>query len=161
MKLGLLTAAFGDRSLEDAAAWAAANGYEMLEVACWPAAGAEQRRYAGVSHIDVDNLDVDAVHATLERHGVGISSLAYYPNNLHPDDTVREEVNGHLRKVIDAAHALGVDTVGTFIGNDKDRPLPENLDRFRKIWPSLVSYAGERDVKVAIENCPMIFSYDE
>jgi sugar phosphate isomerase/epimerase len=161
VKLGLLTAAFGELSLDEVAAWAAANGFDMLEVACWPAAGAEKRRYAGVSHIDVDNLDVDAVHATLERHGLGISSLAYYPNNLHPDDTVREEVNGHLRKVIDAAQALGVDTVGTFIGNDKDRPLPENLDRFRKIWPPLVSYAGERDVKVAIENCPMIFSYDE
>ena len=161
MKLGLLTAAFGELSLDEVAAWAAANGFEMLEVACWPAAGAEKRRYAGVSHIDVDNLDVDAVHATLERHGLGISSLAYYPNNLHPDDTVREEVNGHLRKVIDAAQRLGVSIVGTFAGNDKDRPLPENLDRFRKIWPSLVAYAGERDVKVAIENCPMIFSYDE
>ena len=69
MKLGLLTAAFGDRSLEEAAAWAAAHGYEMLEVACWPAAGGEKRRYAGVSHIDVDNLDVDAVHAMLDRHG--------------------------------------------------------------------------------------------
>jgi sugar phosphate isomerase/epimerase len=161
VKLGLLTAAFGDRPLEEAAAWAAANGYEMLEVACWPAAGAERRRYAGVSHIDVDNLDVDAVHATLERHGVGISSLAYYPNNLHPDDAVRDEVNGHLRKVIDAAQALGVGLVGTFVGNDKDRPLPQNLERFRQVWPALVDYAGERDVRIAIENCPMIFSYDE
>ena len=33
--------------------------------------------------------------------------------------------------MIDAAQRLGVDTVGTFVGNDKDRPLPENLDRFR------------------------------
>ena len=64
-----------------------------------------------------------------------ISSLAYYPNNLHPDDAAREEVNAHLRKVIDAAQALGVGLVGTFVGNDKDRPLPENLDRFRAIWP--------------------------
>ena len=92
---------------------------------------------------------------------LGISSLAYYPNNLHPDDAMREEVNGHLRKVIDAAQALGVGLVGTFVGNDKDRPLPENLERFRRIWPELVNYAGERDVKIAIENCPMIFSYDE
>ena len=71
------------------------------------------------------------MHATLDRHGLGISSLAYYPNNLHPDDAHREEVNDHLRKVIDAAAALGVDIVGTFVGNDKDRPLPENLERFR------------------------------
>jgi len=101
------------------------------------------------------------VRATLDRHGLAISSLAYYPNNLHPDDAHREQVNGHLRKVIDAAQALGIETVGTFVGNDKDLPLPENLERFRRIWPALVSYAGERGVRIAIENCPMIFSYDE
>ena len=133
----------------------------MLEVACWPSGGREKRRYAGVTHIDVDALDVDEVHATLDRHGVGISSLAYYPNNLHPDDAHRQTVNAHLRKVVDAAQALGVGIVGTFVGNDKDRPLPENLQRFREVWPELVSYAGERDVRIAIENCPMIFSYDE
>ena len=63
--------------------------------------------------------------------------------------------------MIDAAQRLGVDTVGTFVGNDKDRPLPENLDRFRQIWPPLVAHAGERGVRIAIENCPMIFSWDE
>ena len=161
MNLGLLTAAFGGSTLEETAAWAAANGLEALEVACWPSAGGEKRRYAGVTHIDVDAFDPDEVHAVMDRHGLVISSLAYYPNNLHPDDAVREEVNGHLRKVIDAAQQLGVDVVGTFAGNDKNRPLPENLQRFREIWPALVGYAGERGVKVAIENCPMIFSYDE
>ena len=39
--------------------------------------------------------------------------------------------------MIDAAERLGADVVGTFVGNDKDRPLPENLDRFRQIWPPL------------------------
>jgi sugar phosphate isomerase/epimerase len=161
VKLGLLTAAFPDLSLDEVAAWAAANGFDMVEVACWPLGGGERRRYAGVTHIDVQALDVDAVHATLERHGLAISALAYYPNNLHPDDAHREAVNAHLRKVIDAAQALGIGTVCTFVGNDKNRPLPENLERFRRIWPELVAYAGDRDVRIAIENCPMIFSYDE
>jgi sugar phosphate isomerase/epimerase len=161
VKLGLLTAAFGGLTLEETAAWAARNGYQALEIACWPAGGGEQRRYAGVTHIDVDSFDADAVHETMSKHGLAISALAYYPNNLHPDDAHREAVNGHLRKVIDAAQRLGVEVVGTFVGNDKDRPLPENLDRFRAIWPPLVDYAGERGVKIAIENCPMIFSYDE
>jgi sugar phosphate isomerase/epimerase len=161
MKLGLLTAAFPDLTLEEVAAWAAAEGFETLEVACWPAAGGERRRYAGVSHIDVAGFEPDEVHGVLERHGLEISALAYYPNNLHPDDAHREEVNGHLLKVIDAAARLGVPTVGTFVGNDKDRPVPENLERFRRIWPAIVDHAGERGVKIAIENCPMIFSYDE
>jgi sugar phosphate isomerase/epimerase len=161
MKLGLLTAAFPDLTLDEVAAWAAANGFETLELACWPSGGGEKRRYAGVTHLDVESFDPDEVRATLDRHGLGISALAYYPNNLHPDDAHREEVNAHLRRVIDAAAALRVETVGTFVGNDKDRPPPENLERFRAIWPPLVSYAGDRGVKIAIENCPMIFSWDE
>jgi sugar phosphate isomerase/epimerase len=161
VKLGLLTAAFPDLSLEQVVEWAASAGFEMLEVACWPAAAGERRRYAGVSHIDVEDFDPDEVRALFERHELEISSLAYYPNNLHPDDAEREEANAHLRRVIDAAQRLGVGLVGTFAGNDKDRPLPENLRRFREVWPPLVDYAGERGVRVAIENCPMIFSYDE
>jgi sugar phosphate isomerase/epimerase len=161
VKLGLLTAAFPDLTLEEVAAWSAANDYEMLEVACWPSGGGEKRRYAGVTHIDVDALDTGAVKDTLARHRLEISSLAYYPNNLHPDDAHRAEVNAHLLKVVDAAAELGVPIVGTFVGNDKDRPLPENLERFRKIWPELVKYAGDKGVKIAIENCPMIFSWDE
>jgi sugar phosphate isomerase/epimerase len=133
----------------------------MLEIACWPSAGGEQRRYAGVCHIDVDALDADAVRETMARHGLEISSLAYYPNNLHPDPAEREAANTHLRKVIDAAAAIGVGIVGTFAGRDKARNLPENLQEFRAVWPPLVAYAEERAVKIAIENCPMIFSYDE
>jgi sugar phosphate isomerase/epimerase len=161
VKLGLLTAAFPDLRLEEVAAWAAAEGFETLEVACWPAAGADQRRYAGVAHIDVSSFDPDEVNEVVVRHGLQISALAYYPNNLHPDDAQRKAANSHLRKVIDAAQRLGVSTVGTFVGNDKDRPLPENLERFRRFWPPLVAHAGERGVRIAIENCPMIFSYDE
>ncbi len=161
MKLGLLTAPFPELTLDQVAEWSAANGFSMLEVACWPAAGGQKRRYAGTCHIDVDALDPDAVHAVLDRHGLKISSLAYYPNNLHPDDAHREEANGHLRKVIDAAAALGVPIVGTFAGNDQHRTFPENFERFKAVWPPLVAYARERGVKIAIENCPMLFSWDE
>jgi sugar phosphate isomerase/epimerase len=161
VKLGLLTTAFPDLSLEQVAEWAAANGFETLEIACWPADKGERRRYAGVTHIDVDSYDPANVRETLERHDLEISSLAYYPNNLHPDDGHRERVNAHLLKVVDAAQQLGVGTVGTFVGNDKDRPYPENLERFKRIWPALVSYAADRGVRIAIENCPMIFSWDE
>lgn len=150
MKLGLLTAAFSGLSLERVAPWAASEGFEALEVACWPSAGGEGRRYAGVSHIAVERLDPDEVLGVFDRYSLAISALAYYPNNLHPDDAHRAEVHGHLRKVVDAAQGLGVGLVCTFVGNDKDRPLPENLRRFREIWPPLVDYAGERGVRIAI-----------
>ena len=161
MKLGFLTAAFPQLSLDEVAAWATSEGFQTLEVACWPTAGAEQRRYAGVTHIDVDSFDAGEVRDVLDRHGLEISALAYYPNNLHPDEGHRREVNDHLRKVVDAAQRLEVPIVCTFLGNDKDRPLPENLERFREIWPPLVRHAADRGIRIAIENCPMIFSYDE
>jgi sugar phosphate isomerase/epimerase len=161
MKLGLLTAAFPRLSLEQVAAWAAENGFQMLEVACWPPAGGERRRYAGVAHIDVERVDVAGVHEILGRHGLEISSLAYYPNNLHPDPEQRKAANAHLRKVVAAAEKLGVPTVGTFVGRDKSKNIPDSFRDFRRIWPRLVSYAEDRGVTIAIENCPMIFSYDE
>jgi sugar phosphate isomerase/epimerase len=161
MKLGLLTAPFPRRSLDRVAAWAAGEGFEMLEVACWPAAGGERRRYAGTSHIDITRVDPDRVWGTLERYGLEISSLAYYPNNLHPDPGERRTANTHLRKVIDAAAKLGVPIVGTFVGRDKTKNVPDNFREFRKVWPRLVDHAESSGVKIAIENCPMIFSYDE
>lgn len=161
MKLGLLTAALPRLSLEKLAEWSAGSGFDMLEVACWPSAGGEKRRYAGVSHIDVDNLDAGKVHATLARHGLEISSLAYYPNNLHPDPRDRKAANDHLKKVIDAAAKLGVPTVGTFVGRDRNKNVADNVKEFRKVWPRLVAHAERRGVNIAIENCPMLFSNDE
>jgi sugar phosphate isomerase/epimerase len=161
MKLGLLTAAFPRLDLEKTAAWASDNGFEMLEVACWPASGGERRRYSGISHIDVARLDAAKVRDVFERHGLEISSLAYYPNNLHPDAAERRAANTHLRKVIDAAAALGVPTVGTFVGRDKTKNVPDTFREFRKVWPRLVAYAESKGVNIAIENCPMIFSWDE
>jgi sugar phosphate isomerase/epimerase len=156
-----MTAAFSRRPLEKVAAWASGNGYEMLEVACWPAAGSERRRYSGVCHIDVERLDPGAVRDLLDRHGLEISSLAYYPNNLHPDPVVRRSANTHLKKVVDAAARLGVPTVGTFVGRDRTKTVPESFREFRKVWPRLVDHAESRGVRIAIENCPMIFSWDE
>jgi sugar phosphate isomerase/epimerase len=161
VKLGLLTAAFPELTLDEVAAWAAGAGYEALEIACWPSAGGERRRYAGVSHVDVEALEPERVLDTIGRHGLAISALSYYPNNLHPDPAEREAANAHLRRVVEAAQALGVGVVGTFVGRDRARNVPESIEDFRTVWPALVEHAAERDVRIAIENCPMIFSHDE
>ena len=161
MKLGFLTAAFPTLTLEEVAHWAHESGFEALEIACWPSSGNERRRYAGVSHIDVENLDARRVRDTLRRHNLEISSLAYYPNNLDPDKATREAANAHLRRVIEAAERLEVEVVGTFVGRDQRRSIDESLEDFKEVWPPIVSYAREHNVKVAIENCPMIFSLDE
>lgn len=164
MKLGLMTAALGGMDLDALAGWAAAEGFQTLEVACWPMVTGDRRRYAGVTHIDVDAIDaarVAAIHRLLAERGLEISSLAYYPNNLDPDATVRSAAHEHLRKVILAAEQLGVTLVGTFIGRDPNRSVADNLAEVERVWPDLVRFAGQHGVTIVIENCPMIFSADE
>lgn len=163
MKLGLMSAAFPNLTLEELAAWASANGFGMLELACWPA-GKAARRYAGVTHIDVTELtsaQADSILELMGQHGLEISSLGYYSNPLHPDPEHRTQMIEHLKRVIVAAGLLKVPVVGTFIGKDKDKTVEANLDLFAQIWPPIVKFAADHGVKIAIENCPMIFSNDE
>ena len=163
MKLGFLTAALPGNTLEQAARWGAESGFQAIEIACWPRETVT-RRYAGVTHIDVTTLDKRAaaeIRTVLDGYGLTISSLAYYPNPLHPDAEYRETVIGHLKKVIEAAALLEVPIVGTFVGKDKNKTVPQNFEEYAKIWPPIVKFAKEHGIKIAIENCPMIFSYDE
>jgi len=161
MKLGLLTAAFADLTLEQVARWAHDNGFEALEIACWPSSDGAGRRYAGVSHIDVENFDANGVREMLRRYNLEISALAYYPNNLDPDEAARRAANDHVRRVVEAAQRLEVEVVGTFVGRDQHRSIADNMEDFKRVWPPLVHFARDHGVKIAIENCPMIFSADE
>jgi sugar phosphate isomerase/epimerase len=159
MKLGFFTAAFPGLELPAVASWAAESGFQTLEIACWPAGKAE-RRYAGVSHIDVANLNKSGakeIRAMLDGQGLEISSLGFYPNPLHPDAEVREAAFSHLKEVIDAAELLKVEIVGTFIGADQSKSADDNLETFAKLWPPIIKYARKRGIKIAIENCPMLW----
>jgi sugar phosphate isomerase/epimerase len=163
MKLGIASAALPQLSLEELAAWSAANQFEVLELMCWPVSKAE-RRYAGVTHVDVAEFsaaDAQRVLNTVHHNGLEISGLGYYPNPLHADLAHREMVITHLKKVIVAASMLGVPVVNTFIGRDKSKTIEANLEEFARVWPPIIAFAAEHKIKIAIENCPMIFSNDE
>lgn len=164
MKLGLLTAPFEDSHLLDVATWAGAHEFETMEVACWPAAGGEKRRYAGTSHIDVNGLDASEgaeIITALGEKGIEISGLGYYPNPLHADAHHRDKVVGHLRQVISAAGVMGVKVVNTFIGGDRNLNVDENWARAELVFAPIVAHAADNGVTLCFENCPMIFSKDE
>ena len=152
MKLGFLTACLPKRSLPDIAAWAAAHDYAALEVAAWPALG---DRPFTATHIDVAALDADGTLALFDRHGLTLSSLAFYDNNLHPDPAERRLINDHVLACIEAAAALGVPTVGTFVGRNPRRTVREDLADAEAVFAPLVDRAGERGVKLIVENCVM------
>ena len=164
MKLGLLRAPFEDTGLMDVAAWAGANGFASLEVACWPASGGDRRRYAGTSHIDVAGLTVaqgKEIVDGLAEHGIEISGLGYYPNPLDADAGHRDEVIGHLTRVITAASVMDLKIVNTFIGGDRTLNVDENWARAQMIFKPIVRHAEDAGIRLCFENCPMIFSYDE
>lgn len=164
MKLGLLTAPFPETPLMDVAEWSAGNGFEVLEIACWPQATGPTRRYAGTSHIDVANLSSSQASEIVDEiaaKGLGISGLGFYPNPLHPDPEHRDRVIGHLRHVITAAEKMDVALVNTFMGGDAALTQDANWARALEIWPDIVRFAQDHGRKITIENCPMIFSNDE
>ena len=163
MKLGFASAILPDQSFDTVVSFAAEQGYRWVEMMSWPAGKAE-RRYAGVTHIDVDTLDaarVDAIKAKLSETGVEISALGYYPNALDPDAEKAQVAINHIKKLIAAAPKLGVSTVNTFIGRNQYLSVSENMKLFSNVWPDLIKLAEDNGVRVAIENCPMFFTQDE
>lgn len=163
MKLGFVSAILGDLSLEEVVDFAAHNGFDAVEIMCWPKGKAE-RRYAGVTHIDVTNLDEDEaarINSLFDDAGVAISGLGYYPNPLAPDREAAQVYIDHIKDVIRGAELLGVEVVNTFIGRDWTKSVDENWPRFQEVWPPLIQLAEDHGILIGIENCPMAFTEDE
>jgi len=163
MKLGVCSAILPDLSLEEVLEFAAGEGLECVEVMCWPKGKAE-RRYAGVTHIDVAGFgkaEADRVRRAVAAAGVKISGLGYYPNPLAPDPREAKVYIDHIKRVIAAAERLGVGQMNTFIGRDWTKSVDANWKRFAQVWRPLVKFAGNHGVRIGIENCPMLFTDDE
>ena len=163
MQLGFVSAILHDLNLAEVLAFAGDEGFACVEIMCWPPGGAD-RRYAGVTHIDVSRWDEEQagrVRGLVDRHGVAISALGYYPNPLDPDAEHRRVVIEHLKKVISAAPLLNVRLVNTFIGRDPSLSVEANWPQLQAVWPNIVRHAEAEGVNLGIENCPMLFSLDE
>ena len=155
MKLGFITACLPKRTLSQLCEWAAAEGYEALEVAAWPDLG---DRPFTATHLAVEQFgdaEADATRELFATHGLELSSLAYYDNNLHPDADERAAINGHLSRCIEAAALVGCPTVGTFVGRDPTRSVADNLREAEGVFRPLVDRAGELGVTLIVENCVM------
>jgi sugar phosphate isomerase/epimerase len=163
MKLGFVSAIVPEYTLEQVLSLAHKTGFSSVELMCWPPGKAE-RKYAGVTHIDVTSLSMDAIEKIqdlLAIHQVSISGLGYYPNPLAADRAEAEVAVAQIRKVIDAAAALGVGQVNSFVGRDPTLSVDANWPRFLETWRPLVAHAESKNVRIGIENCPMLFTQDE
>jgi sugar phosphate isomerase/epimerase len=161
MKLGFVSAIFPDLNLDDVLRFASEARFETVEVMCWPA-GKADRRYAGVTHIDVTSAgEVDGVRGLLQKHKVSISALGYYPNPLCTNEKEAAVYINHLKQVISVASKLELDLVNTFVGRDHTRSVRDNWSLFNERWPSIVKHAESCEVRIGIEHCPMLYSEDE
>lgn len=163
MQLGFVSAILGDLGFEEVLKFAADEGFACVEPMCWPKGGAD-RRYAGVTHIDLSNFNDDEagrIRDLVGKHGVALSGLGYYPNPLDSNPEHRRVVVEHLKKVIRAAPQLNIRVVNTFIGRDPTKSVEENWPVFQSVWPDIVHEAEREGVQIGLENCPMLFSQNE
>lgn len=161
--LGFVSAIMAEKSFEEVISFASENQFKCVEIMCWPRGKAE-RRYAGVTHIDVNDLSEESVNKIkniLKDKGVYISGLGFYPNPLNPDTETSDKAFEHIKKVIEAAAILGIGVMNTFIGRDPARNVEDNLKIFEEKWPPIIKFAETKGVRIGIENCPMIFTSDE
>jgi sugar phosphate isomerase/epimerase len=163
MQLGFVSAILPEYDLEQVFAVASQCGYECVEVMCWPPGKAE-RRYAGTTHIDVTKLSderIGEIQSLCRRYDVAISSLGYYPNPLSPDEDESQLAAEHLIQLIDASSKLGIGRVTTFVGRDWTKTVDANWPRFESVWGPIIQAADQADVRIGIENCPMLFTDNE
>jgi sugar phosphate isomerase/epimerase len=163
IKLGIQSAILGDLSFNEVVDFAADNGFACVEMMCWPRV-AEARKYAGVTHVNVTALNdeaIDSIREKLNSRNVYISGLGYYPNPLDPEHEKSVFYFDHIRKIIVAASRMGLGIVNTFIGADPAKHDDDNFSRFLELWPQVIQFAEQNNVKIAIENCPMYFTRDE
>lgn len=154
MKIGFLTNCL-TLPLTEKVEFAQKIGFNTLEIACWPLKN-------GLLHsgcdIDVKNFSCDQATELknhFEKNNISIAALSYYDNMLHQDTEIRIENQRHLRDVIKVAEKLGISLVGTFVGKNFSMSIKENFELYKKIFTPLVDYAGEHNVSLMIENCPM------
>jgi sugar phosphate isomerase/epimerase len=163
LDLGFVSAIMAENSFEEVVDFASDHQFKCIELMCWPKGKAE-RRYAGVTHIDIDQLansDITRIKDYLRQKQVYLSGLGYYPNPLDPDKEKAAVYVDHIKKLIVAAAKLGIPVVNSFIGRDPSKSVEYNLGRFKETWPEIIQVAETENIKIGIENCPMLFTGDE
>ena len=149
--VGFYTAVFREWSLEKLLEWATKNGFKALEV------------YAGPKSKHIDPEEVTKGKAmklkrAFEEKDLYISSLAYYPNNLDPNEEKRRANINHIKIMIDAASQLDVNIICTFIGSNGNffcTGIETSLKLFKEVFPEIIDHAKDHDIRIAIENCPL------
>jgi sugar phosphate isomerase/epimerase len=132
MRIGIFTALFGDKNLDETLDTVQAEGIEAVEFG----AGA----YPGAAHLDVDALLAsrsarEELLRKVEQRGLTISAISCHGNPIHPDRTLAEEHHRAFVQSVELAAALGVGRVNGFSGCPGDHPGAVNPNWVTCAWP--------------------------
>jgi sugar phosphate isomerase/epimerase len=143
MKLG-----FYSSYSEETAAFAHRVGFKSMELSAWPD-----------STLNADTVTderITEICNDLASKDIQISALGYYPNYLNPKTEERDEATRYFLKVMDLAVRMNVGVVCTFVGRDMYKSVKENLPLFQSAFSRFCDEAEKRNIRIAIENCPML-----
>ncbi|WP_435320585.1 sugar phosphate isomerase/epimerase family protein [Haloarchaeobius sp. TZWSO28] len=148
MDIGVLTAPFGDRSLEETLTYLSDLDVDTVELGCGG--------FPGGPHLDREkHLDNPAaqskLHALLDEHDISVSALATHNNPLHPDEETAATADRELREAIELAAQLDVNTVTCFSGLPAGGPNDEVPNWVTAPWPTVHADAHDYQWEVATE----------
>ncbi len=143
MKLGFYT-----NYDKDTVAFAHKVGFRSMELSAWP--------QSSLNADKVTDRRIAEVKKDLEDHAIEISALGYYPNYLDPDKAKAEEACRYFYKVMELANRMEVGVVCTFVGRSPDKSVKENIPLFKEVFSRFCDEAEKRNLRIAIENCPMM-----
>jgi len=176
MKVGVLSAALQeltprdvrdadpDRAIEDWIAYAKELGADELQLSAAlhpnesdvpPEAMLDPVANTLDLRTPFDQSRARRVQAALTSAGIALSDLAYFDNLLHHDPGVRRKKHDFLRRVFDAADALGVGAICGFVGRNNMLTLEQNLAEFESGFVPLLEDMKSRGLVYRVEQCPM------
>ena len=117
------------------------HGFESFQINFWQTLG----------DVNLKKLAEETKVVLNEAGGTAvISSLGMFGNPLVAPATAND-----WKKCIDAAELFGCDLVCGFAGRIVDKPIPESLKQFKKVFGPLAQRAADKGVRLAFENCDM------
>ena len=122
------------------------HGFESFQINFWKTlGGVDLKKLAGETKTVFNEAGSDAV----------VSTLGIYGNPL-----VEAATADDWKKCIDAAPLFGCDLVCGFAGRIVDKPIPDSMKQFKKVFGPLTQRAADKGVRLAFENCDMGGDWD-
>lgn len=124
------------------------HGFESYSLVFWQT----------ISNVDLPRL-ADELSEVLAKSEAVISSVGIFGNPLENDELDIQTLRG-VETLIDNAHLFGTDIVCGFTGRVRGKTIPQSITRFKEVWQPLADRAGEKDIRIAFENCAMGGNWD-